>query len=40
MLEVAASMFNGFAPIFLTIAGVSVGFGLLARVVSEVRKVF
>lgn len=40
LLETAATFFNGFAPLFLTIAGISVGFGLLARVVSEVRRVF
>lgn len=40
LLETAATFFNGFAPIFLTIVGVSVGFGLLAKVVDEVRKVF
>jgi len=40
MLNTAAQFFNGFGPLFLTIAGISVGFGLLARVVSEIRKLF
>jgi len=38
MLATAASMFNAFAPLFLGIAGISLGLGLVVKVISEVRK--
>ena len=38
LLSTAADIFNGFAPIFLLVAGIPLGMGLLTRVVSEVRK--
>jgi hypothetical protein len=40
LLSTAASFFNAFGPLFLTIAGIGVGFGLIAKVASEVRKLF
>jgi hypothetical protein len=40
MLQTAAQFFNSFGPILLTIAGISVGFGLLARIVAEIRNLF
>ncbi|GJQ51258.1 MAG TPA: hypothetical protein PLD47_13920 [Aggregatilineales bacterium] len=38
LLSTAANIFNSFAPIFLLIAGISVGFGLIVRVVNELRR--
>jgi len=40
LMEVAASIFNSFSPIFLAIAGISVGLALLIKVVSELRHAF
>ena len=40
LMSTAASIFNSFAPIFLAIAGISVGLGLLIKVVSELRHAF
>jgi crotonobetainyl-CoA:carnitine CoA-transferase CaiB-like acyl-CoA transferase len=40
LMTTAASIFNSFAPIFLAIAGISVGLGLLIKVVSELRHAF
>ena len=40
LMTTAASIFNSFAPIFMAIAGISVGLGLLIKVVSELRHIF
>ncbi len=40
LMATATSIFNSFAPIFLAIAGISVGLLLLIRVMNEVRHVF
>jgi hypothetical protein len=40
LMSTATSIFNSFAPIFLAIAGISLGLGLLIKVVSEIRHAF
>jgi hypothetical protein len=38
LLDSASDIFNAFSPLFLGIAGISLGFGLIIKVVSEVRR--
>lgn len=38
LMDTAAQIFNSFSPLFLAIAGISVGLGLLVKVISEIRK--
>lgn len=40
LLETAAGIFNGLGPIFFVVAGITVGIGLLMRVLNELRKIF
>jgi hypothetical protein len=40
MLNMAASIFNGLGPLFFVIAGISIGVGLLMKIVDELRKAF
>ncbi len=40
LMTTASSIFNSFAPIFLAIAGISVGLGLLVKVLTELRHAF
>lgn len=38
LMSNAASIFNSFSPLFLGIAGISVGLGLITVVIREIRK--
>lgn len=40
LLETAAQIFNGLGPVFFVVAGITVGIGLLMRVINELRKAF
>lgn len=40
LLQTAADIFNGLGPLFFVIAGLSVGIGLLMKVVQELRNAF
>lgn len=40
LMEMASSIFNALAPVFLMIAGIGVGVGLLSTIITEIRKVF
>ena len=40
MMSMASRIFNGIGPIFFVIAGVSIGIGLLLKIVGELRRVF
>ena len=39
MTDMAATIFNGLGPIFLIVAGVSLGIGLLTLIIGEIRKI-
>jgi len=40
LLEAAATIFNGLWPAFALVAGIALGTGLVAKIVSEIRKAF
>ena len=40
LLDTASSIFNGLWPAFGLVAGIALGAGLLATIVSEIRKAF
>jgi len=40
LLTMAASIFNGLGPLFFVIAGISVGIGLLMRILNELKRAF
>jgi len=40
LLSSAATIFNGLWPAFALVAGIALGTGLVAKIVSEIRKAF
>ena len=40
MMSMASSIFNALGPIFFMIAGISIGVGLLMKIVDELRRAF
>jgi len=40
LLSYAAQIFNGIGPVFFIIAGISVGIGLLMRILNELKRAF
>jgi hypothetical protein len=40
MLVMAASMFNALGPIWFIIIGVSIGIGLLTKILAELKRAF
>lgn len=40
LMTTATSIFNSLSPILLAIAGISLGLGILVKVVSELRHAF
>ena len=40
MMSMAATIFNALGPIFFVVAGISIGIGLLMKIVDELRRAF
>jgi hypothetical protein len=40
MLQMAANMFNALGPVWFIIIGVSIGVGLLTKILAELKKAF